>query len=71
MRPSSARERPLWLFQAQGFVRDGDPDALAATAMLIVQAAVLSAPLVENWLPEDAWAGELAHALAGYLGEDR
>lgn len=53
--------------QERGFVRAGDADALAATTLLIAQSAVLSAPLVEEWLPAEAWTGELARALSGYL----
>ncbi|WP_442575108.1 helix-turn-helix domain-containing protein [Microbacterium sp. F51-2R] len=53
--------------QRAGYVRGGDVDALAATTLLIAQSAVLSAPLVEEWLPADRWAGELRRALAGYL----
>lgn len=56
--------------QAQGFVRAGDPDRLAAMVLLIAQSAVQSAPLVREWLPDDAWAHELRSALAGYLGPD-
>jgi len=54
--------------QQAGFVRSGDPQQLAAMVLLITQSAVQSAPLVAEWLPEDAWRTELAHALRGYLG---
>ena len=53
--------------QRAGYVRAGDPDALAATVLLIAQSAVLSAPLVQEWLPPGRWAGELRAAIAGYL----
>lgn len=53
--------------QTEGFVRAGDPDRLAAMVLLIAQSAVQSAPLVREWLPDDAWAHELHAALAGYL----
>ncbi|QIG41057.1 TetR/AcrR family transcriptional regulator [Microbacterium sp. 4R-513] len=59
--------RRLRAGQADGFVRTGDPDALSATVLLIAQSAVLSAPLVEEWLPPDAWSVELTRALEGYL----
>lgn len=53
--------------QRRGFVRDGDPDRLAAMVLLIAQSAVQSAPLVAEWLPDEAWRTELAHAVHGYL----
>ena len=53
-----------------GFVRDGDPQRLAAMVLLIAQSAVQSAPLVEEWLPGNAWRVELAHALSGYLATE-
>lgn len=59
--------RRLRTGQRSGFVRDGDPDALAATVLLLAQSAVLSAPLVEEWLAGDAWTAELSRALTGYL----
>ena len=55
--------------QEQGFVRPGDPAALAAMVLLIVQSAVQSAPLVAEWLDDEAWRRELHAALAGYLGD--
>jgi AcrR family transcriptional regulator len=55
--------------QERSFVRDGDPDALAAMTMLMAQSAVLSGPLVAEWLPDDVWEAELGRALRGYLGE--
>lgn len=55
--------------QESGFVRPGRPDRLAAMVLLIVQSAVQSAPLVEEWLPPRAWRAELATALRGYLAE--
>jgi AcrR family transcriptional regulator len=54
--------------QAAGWIRDGEPPALAAMVLLITQSAVQSAPLVADWLPAEAWRGELGHALRGYLG---
>ncbi|GAA3630470.1 TetR/AcrR family transcriptional regulator [Microbacterium awajiense] len=54
--------------QASGIVRPGRPDRLAAMVLLMVQSAVQSAPLVEEWLPPRAWRSELAAALRGYLG---
>lgn len=57
------------LGQERGIVRSGDVDAMAATTLLIVQSAVLSAPLVGEWLPPAAWTEELGRALAGYLGD--
>ncbi len=54
--------------QRAGFVRAGDPERLAAMVLLIAQSAVQSAPLVAEWLPDDAWRAELAAALRGYLG---
>ncbi|TDN88449.1 TetR/AcrR family transcriptional regulator [Microbacterium sp. BK668] len=60
--------RRLRAAQDRGLVRGGDADALAATVMLLVQSAVLSGPLVEEWLPATAWTDELSRALKGYLG---
>ena len=53
--------------QERGFVRPGDPAALAAMVLLIVQSAVQSAPLVVEWLDGDEWTAELAAAVTGYL----
>jgi AcrR family transcriptional regulator len=53
--------------QRRGFVRAGDPDQQAAMVLLIAQSAVQSAPLVAEWLPDEAWRTELAHAVHGYL----
>ena len=53
--------------QADGFVRSGDPERLAAMLLLIAQSAIQSAPLVEEWLPPDQWRRELHAAVAGYL----
>jgi AcrR family transcriptional regulator len=50
-----------------GYVRDGDPQQLAAMVLLIAQSAVQSAPLVGEWLPAGAWRTELGRALRGYL----
>lgn len=63
--------RRLRAGQSAGFVRAGDPEALAAMVLLIVQSAVQSAPLVAEWLPEDEWRTELAAALRGYLAPKR
>lgn len=57
--------------QADGFVRAGDPSALAAMVLLIAQSAVQSAPLVAEWLSGELWREELGHALRGYLVADR
>ena len=57
--------------QERGFVRGGDPAALAAMVLLIAQSAVQSAPLVAEWLDGDAWRAELTRALTGYLGDRR
>jgi len=54
--------------QRAGVVRPGDRAALAATVLLILQSAIVSGPLMREWLDEDAWRTELAHALRGYLG---
>ena len=43
--------RQLERGQERGFVRGGDPAALAAMVLLIAQSAVQSAPLVAEWLP--------------------
>lgn len=53
--------------QRAGIVRAGDPAQLAAMVLLIAQSAVQSAPLVGEWLPEEAWRTELTNALRGYL----
>ncbi|MFT3901520.1 MAG: TetR/AcrR family transcriptional regulator [Gordonia sp. (in: high G+C Gram-positive bacteria)] len=52
--------------QAYGWVRDGDPDKLAAMVLLITQSAVQSQALVEPILGED-WTTELHRVLASYL----
>ena len=59
--------RQIGAGQIAGFVRPGDPSELAAMVLLITQSAVLSAPVVAEWLPVGAWRAELARALAGYL----
>ena len=43
--------------QRAGIVRAGDPAQLAAMVLLIAQSAVQSAPLVVEWLPDEAYAG--------------
>lgn len=55
--------------QTAGFVRAGDPDAMAALLLLAVQSVVQSAPLVGEWLPDAAWRDELSLLLRGYLGD--
>lgn len=57
--------------QSAGFLRAGEPTRLAAMALLIMQSAVLSAPLMDEWLDDSDWADELGHALGGYLGPAR
>ncbi|WP_127472767.1 TetR/AcrR family transcriptional regulator [Microbacterium sulfonylureivorans] len=59
--------RRLAAGQRAGVVRDGDPARLAAMVLLVAQSAVQSAPLVAEWLPDEAWRAELGRALAGYL----
>nr|WP_274637882.1 TetR/AcrR family transcriptional regulator [Microbacterium bovistercoris] len=54
--------------QRAGFVRAGDAAAQAAMVLLITQSAVVSAPLVAEWVDAAAWRRELADALGGYLG---
>lgn len=54
--------------QRAGFVRAGDAAAQAAMVLLIAQSAVLSAPLVAEWMGRQAWRRELEAALRGYLG---
>lgn len=56
--------------QRAGYVRAGDPAQLAAMVLLVAQSAVQSAPLVAEWLDDDAWRTELARALRGYLREE-
>ena len=53
--------------QRLGVVRAGDPERLAAMVLLIAQSAVLSAPLIAEWVAGAQWTDELAHALRGYL----
>jgi AcrR family transcriptional regulator len=53
--------------QESGFVRAGDVDARAAMLLLVLQAAVQSAPLVAEWLDTGAWRTELAAAVRGLL----
>lgn len=53
--------------QADGFVRAGDPDRLAAFVLLIAQSAVQSASLIAEWVSPAQWREELAAALTGYL----
>lgn len=53
--------------QDAGFVRAGDPEAIAAMLLLVTQSAIQSAPLVREWLPDAQWREELRLAVAGYL----
>jgi len=53
--------------QRHGSVRAGDPVQMAAMVLLITQSTIQSAQIVEPLLGADALAGELAHALNGYL----
>ena len=53
--------------QVRGVVRGGEPAAMAAMVLLVVQSAVQSSPLVEEWLDAAAWRAELGHALRGIL----
>jgi AcrR family transcriptional regulator len=53
--------------QAGGTVRAGDPDQLAAMALLIAQSAIQSRRMIVEYLPDPAWRRELTHALDGYL----
>ena len=53
--------------QRLGVVRAGDPERLAAMVLLIAQSAVLSAPLIAEWVAGAQWTDELARALRGYL----
>ncbi len=48
-------------------MRDGDARRLAAMCLLITQSTILSAQMVEPILRRRGLAGELAHALNGYL----
>ncbi|MET0758668.1 MAG: helix-turn-helix domain-containing protein [Mycobacterium sp.] len=53
--------------QAEGSVRAGDPDQLAAMCLLITQSTIQSAQIVEPILDADALGLELARCLNGYL----
>lgn len=53
--------------QADGSVRPGDPQQLAAMCLLIVQSAIQSAQMVAPVLDVAALDIELAHSLNGYL----
>ncbi|MET0700285.1 MAG: helix-turn-helix domain-containing protein [Mycobacterium sp.] len=57
----------LKIAQAGGSVRPGDPGQLAAMVLLITQSTIQSAQIVEDILPTEALAAELARALNGYL----
>jgi AcrR family transcriptional regulator len=53
--------------QPGGTVRPGDPDELAAMALLIAQSAIQSRRMIAAHLSDAAWRRELTHALDGYL----
>lgn len=53
--------------QAAAFVRSGDVDQRAAMLLLVLQSAVQSAPMVEEWLDPAGWRTELAAAVRGLL----
>lgn len=53
--------------QHDGSVRDGEPRRLAAMVLLITQSAIQSGDIVAPILDAAALAGELRHALNGYL----
>ena len=53
--------------QAGGTVRAGNPQQLAAMALLIAQSAIHSRQMIAEFLPAHAWRRELARALDGYL----
>lgn len=53
--------------QADGSVRAGDPQHLAAMVLLILQSAIQSAGIVAPIMTADALDTELAHSLNGYL----
>jgi len=53
--------------QPGGTIRAGDPDELAAMALLITQSAIQSRRMIAEHLPEKAWRRELTYALNGYL----
>lgn len=57
--------------QRAGFVRADEPARMAAMLLLILQSAVQSAPLVAEWLDDDAWRDELATAVRGFLAMPR
>ncbi len=53
--------------QADGSVRQGDPQQLAAMCLLITQSTIQSAQMVEKLLDRDTLNAELARSLNGYL----
>jgi len=53
--------------QAAGYVRRGDPGAIAAMLLLVLQSAVQSEPLVREWLDDASWRRELTAAVRGLL----
>ncbi|WP_028847959.1 TetR/AcrR family transcriptional regulator [Thermocrispum agreste] len=53
--------------QADGTVRDGDPEQMAAMVLLIAETTVQSYRTVTALVPEDAWRRELTHVLNRYL----
>ncbi|MFR9751600.1 TetR/AcrR family transcriptional regulator [Nocardia sp. 004] len=57
--------------QADGSVRDGDPDQMATMLLLIAQSAVQSAGTVAPLLTGEQLDTELRRALDGYLGDQK
>ncbi|MBN9168707.1 MAG: TetR/AcrR family transcriptional regulator [Microbacterium sp.] len=53
--------------QARGIVRAGDAAAMAAMVLLLIQSAIQSAPLMDEWLDAASWRTGLALAVGGYL----
>ena len=53
--------------QEDGFVRPAEPETLAAVVLLAMQSVVQSAPLVSEWIDDDAWCEELTVLIRGYL----
>ncbi|UYM07120.1 TetR/AcrR family transcriptional regulator [Solicola gregarius] len=53
--------------QADGSVREGDPEQMAMMVLLIVQSSVQSARMIEATLPPDALDEQLTDAVDGFL----
>ena len=53
--------------QTGGTIRAGNPDELAAMALLITQSAIQSRRMIAEHLSDKAWRRELTYALNGYL----